>query len=57
MQGQAGHYGSHHCDLPIVTLDLLLDTLRDLHPKPDFLIYTGILFTDSHNDIHCLLDA
>lgn len=38
----AGHYGSHQCDLPLVTLDLLLDTLKELHPKPDFFIYTGM---------------
>ena len=41
VQGSAGHYGSRQCDLPMVTLDLLLDTLRDLDPQPDFYIYTG----------------
>ena len=42
VQGSAGHYGSHQCDLPMVTLNLLLDTLRDLDPQPDFYIYTGV---------------
>ena len=40
-QNPAGHYGAFECDLPIVTLDLLLDTIKQLDPQPDFIVYTG----------------
>lgn len=41
LQGEAGHYGAYHCDLPKVTLDLLSEAIANLHPAPDFIIYTG----------------
>ena len=40
-QKPAGRYGDFECDLPNVTLDLLLDTIKELDPQPDFIVYTG----------------
>ena len=40
-QDPAGHYGAFKCDLPMVTLELLLDTINQLDPQPDFIVYTG----------------
>ena len=39
--GSAGRYGEYKCDLPIATLDLLMDQLRQLDPQPNFTVYTG----------------
>lgn len=41
IQGQAGRYGDYSCDLPLATLDLVVETIAALDPQPDFIIYTG----------------
>lgn len=38
-QGSAGHYGEYNCDLPLATLDLMLDTVKSM--DIDFVVYTG----------------
>ena len=40
-QNPAGHYGNYTCDLPLVTLDLVVEAITELDPQPDFIIYTG----------------
>jgi sphingomyelin phosphodiesterase len=37
----AGHYGNYKCDLPLVTLDVVVESIASLDPQPDFIIYTG----------------
>ena len=39
--GRAGQYGDYKCDLPIATLNLLTNHLKQLNPQPDFIVYTG----------------
>ena len=42
LQAPAGHYGNYECDLPLVTLDVVVETIAQLDPPPDFIIYTGL---------------
>ena len=42
-QAPAGHYGDFNCDLPLVTLDLVVEAISQLDPQPDFIVYTGPL--------------
>ena len=49
LQGTAGHYGAYSCDIPIVTLDLLVDTILNLEPAPQFIVYTGTYDMSSCN--------
>lgn len=41
VQGPAGHYGDFNCDLPLATLDVVVEAIANLDPQPDFIIYTG----------------
>ncbi|KAK6188840.1 hypothetical protein SNE40_004938 [Patella caerulea] len=37
----AGYYGEYSCDLPWWTVDVLVDSIKQIEPPPDFIIYTG----------------
>jgi hypothetical protein len=37
----AGMFGDYHCDDPVTTIDVLVDTLKKITPPPDFVIWTG----------------
>ncbi|XP_050400269.1 sphingomyelin phosphodiesterase A [Patella vulgata] len=37
----AGYYGEYNCDLPWWTVDVLVDSIKQIEPPPDFIIYTG----------------
>ncbi|KAL5004721.1 hypothetical protein ScPMuIL_018177 [Solemya velum] len=39
--GSAGPYGEYNCDLPGKTFKVLVEEIRKITPKPDFIIYTG----------------
>ncbi|XP_065912440.1 sphingomyelin phosphodiesterase A-like isoform X2 [Dysidea avara] len=39
--GFAGKYGDYNCDIPLITVDLLISEIKTMEPQPDIILYIG----------------